>query len=258
MNQTRRNFLKFLGLAAAGVCTVTAGRALAVSVGAKAEPEAGPQALSAKRWGMVIDTKKVGTKEAIDVLAKACHSVHNVPDIPGNQNIKWIWAAGFEQAFDQPNDFLDEDVKKRQFPLLCNHCSNPPCVRACPTQATFKRPDGIVAMDYHRCIGCRFCMAACPFGARSFNFMDPRKHIDPAAVNKEFPTRMRGVVEKCTFCVERLAKGKQPACVEASNGAVAFGDLADANSEVRKLLREHYTIRRKPSLGTEPSVYYII
>ncbi len=69
---------------------------------------------------------------------------------------------------------------------------------------------------------------------------------------------MRGVVEKCTFCVERLAKGKQPACVEASNGAVAFGDLADANSEVRKLLREHYTIRRKPSLGTEPSVYYII
>ena len=95
---------------------------------------------------MVIDTKKVGTKEAIDVLAKACHSVHNVPNIPGNQNIKWIWAAGFEQVFDQHNDFLDEDVEKRQFPLLCNHCSNPPCVRACPTQATFKRPDGIVAM----------------------------------------------------------------------------------------------------------------
>jgi molybdopterin-containing oxidoreductase family iron-sulfur binding subunit len=113
-------------------------------------------------------------------------------------------------------------------------------------------------MDYHRCIGCRYCMAGCPFGARSFNFMEPRKHLDLSNLNKEFPTRMRGVVEKCTFCVERLAQGKQPACAEASNGAVVFGDLSDANSEVRKLLREHYTIRRKPSLGTEPGVYYII
>jgi molybdopterin-containing oxidoreductase family iron-sulfur binding subunit len=257
MNHTRRNFLKFAGLTAAGLCAAGAGGVLAAA-GSGSSIKEGEKALKAKRWAMVIDTKKCGTKETIDTLAKACHSWHNVPDIPGKQNIKWIWAAGFEQAFDQPNDHLDEELEKRQFALLCNHCNNAPCVRACPTQATFKRPDGIVAMDYHRCIGCRFCMAACPFGARSFNFMEPRLHLDTTKLNKLFPTRMRGVVEKCNFCVDRLADGKQPACVEASGGALVFGDLTDPNSEVRKLLREHYTLRRKPSLGTEPSVYYII
>ena len=257
MNHTRRNFLKFMGVAAAGLCAASAGSALAVS-GAGSKIKDAANAANAKRWAMVIDTKKCGTKEAIEVLAKACHSVHNVPTIPGKQDVKWIWAAGYEQAFDQMNNYMDEGLEKRQFPILCNHCTNAPCVRVCPTKATYKRPDGIVAMDYHRCIGCRYCMAGCPFGARSFNFMEPRKHLDLTTLNKEFPTRMRGVVEKCNYCVERLAHGKQPACAEVSNGAVVFGDLSDPNSEVRKLLREHYTIRRKPSLGTEPSVYYII
>lgn len=256
MNHTRRNFLKFAGLTAAGL-TLAGGTALAVS-GSGSSIKDDAKNLKAKRWGMVIDTKKVGTKEAIDALAKACHEAHNVPAIPGKQDIKWIWAAGYEQAFDQLNNYMDEGMEKRQFPILCNHCTNAPCVRVCPTKATYKRPDGIVAMDYHRCIGCRYCMAGCPFGARSFNFMEPRKHLDLTKLNKDFPTRMRGVVEKCNFCVERLALGKSPACVEASGGAVVYGDLADPNSEVRKLLRENYTIRRKPALGTEPGVYYII
>jgi Fe-S-cluster-containing dehydrogenase component len=256
MNHTRRNFLKFAGLTAAGLCVASAGSVIAAGAGSTVKVS--EKALKAKRWAMVIDTKKVGTKEAIDVLAKACHSVHNVPDIPGKQDVKWIWAAGFDQAFDQPNNFMEEGLEKRQFALLCNHCAEAPCVRVCPTQATYKRPDGIVAMDYHRCIGCRYCMAGCPFGARSFNFMEPRLHLDATKLNKEFPTRMRGVVEKCNFCVERLAQGKLPACVEASNGALVFGDLSDPASEVRKTLREHYTIRRKPALGTEPGVYYII
>lgn len=257
MNHTRRNFLKFAGLTAAGL-TLAGGTAYAVANASGSAIKEDAASLKAKRWGMVIDTKKLGTKEAIDPLVKACHAAHNVPDIPGKQNIKWIWAAGYEEAFDQPNNYMDEGLEKRQFPLLCNHCTNAPCVRVCPTKATYKRPDGIVAMDYHRCIGCRYCMAGCPFGARSFNFMEPRKHLDVTALNKDFPTRMRGVVEKCNFCVERLAHGKAPACVEASQGAVVYGDLADPNSEVRKVLREHYTIRRKPSLGTEPGVYYII
>jgi len=256
MNNTRRNFLKFAGLTAAGLCVASAGSVIAAGAGSSVKK--GEKALQAKRWAMVIDTKKVGTKEAIDVLAKACHAAHNVPDIPGKQNVKWLWADGFEQAFDQPNNYMDESLEKRQFALLCNHCASASCVRVCPTQATYKRPDGIVAMDYHRCIGCRYCMAACPYGSRSFNFMEPRLHLDLANLNKEFPTRMRGVVEKCNFCVERLAQGKQPACVEASQGALVFGDLSDPASEVRKVLREHYTIRRKPALGTEPGVYYII
>ncbi|MBI5519286.1 MAG: 4Fe-4S dicluster domain-containing protein [Desulfovibrio sp.] len=257
MNHTRRNFLKFMGVAAAGLCAASAGSALAVS-GAGSSIKEPANAANAKRWGMIIDTQKCGTKEAIEALSKACHSVHNVPDIPGNQNVKWIWAAKFSEAFDQHNNYMDEAHETCQYVLLCNHCTNPPCVRVCPTKATYKRADGIVAMDYHRCIGCRYCMAGCPYGARSFNFMDPRKYLDPSKLNKEFPTRMRGVVEKCNFCVERLAHGKQPACVEASNGGLVFGDLGDANSEIRKLLREHYTIRRKPSHGTEPGVYYII
>jgi molybdopterin-containing oxidoreductase family iron-sulfur binding subunit len=99
-------------------------------------------------------------------------------------------------------------------------------------------------------------MAACPFGARSFNWVDPRPYVKER--NPEYPTRTKGVVEKCTFCVERLAKGLEPACVEASNGALIFGNLRDPDSEIRKILSSHYTIRRKPELGTGPSVYYII
>ena len=155
---------------------------------------------------------------------------------------------------------LDKEIYPHEerafYSLACNHCENPACVRVCPTKATFRRHDGIVVMDYHRCIGCRYCMAGCPFGARSFNFMDPRPAI--AETNPTFPTRMRGVVEKCTFCSERLAVGQMPLCVEASEGGIAFGDLADKDSSVRKLLAENFTLRRKPTLGTEPSVYYIL
>jgi molybdopterin-containing oxidoreductase family iron-sulfur binding subunit len=99
-------------------------------------------------------------------------------------------------------------------------------------------------------------MAACPFGARSFNYRNPRPFIKEP--NPEYPTRMIGVVEKCTFCEERLAKGLMPACVEASNGALIFGDITDSNSEVRKILMSNYSIRRKSELGTRPSVYYIL
>ena len=143
--------------------------------------------------------------------------------------------------------------------VQCFHCNNAPCVKACPTKATFKREsDGIVLMDFHRCIGCRFCMAACPYGSRSFNFRDPRPFIDEKEMNTQFPTRTKGVVEKCNFCAERLAEGKMPACVEASDGAIVFGDLKDPHSEVREVLREHFTLRRKQNLGTEPCVYYIV
>jgi molybdopterin-containing oxidoreductase family iron-sulfur binding subunit len=188
----------------------------------------------------------------------ACHRVHNVPDI-GNkkEEIKWIWNVSYDQAFgEKENQFVRETLRERPVLLLCNHCDNPPCVRVCPTQATFKREDGIVMMDYHRCIGCRYCMAACPFGSRSFNFRDPRpylKSIDPG-----YPTRTKGVVEKCNFCEERLADGKQPACVEAcKNGSMVFGEMSPG-SEVYKVVSKNYAIRRKVELGTQPQVYYII
>ena len=140
---------------------------------------------------------------------------------------------------------------------LCNHCENPPCVAVCPTKATFKRDDGIVMMDYHRCIGCRYCMAACPYGARSFNWQDPRPFIH--AIDKGYPTRTKGVVEKCNFCDERLAGGLAPACVDACKGAcLAFGDLNDEHSEANRLLRSRPAMQRKPELGTRPKVFYLL
>jgi molybdopterin-containing oxidoreductase family iron-sulfur binding subunit len=176
-----------------------------------------------------------------------------------NHEIKWIWETHFHNAFpNNPNPHISEEVEHRPFAVLCNHCTNPPCVRVCPTRATFKREDGIVLMDFHRCIGCRFCMAACPYGSRSFNFKDPRLGLKDTEMNRQFPTRMKGVVEKCNFCAERLAKGLMPACVETSDGAIVFGDLEDPHSQVREVLRENFTIRRKQNLGTEPCVYYIV
>ena len=144
-----------------------------------------------------------------------------------------------------------------KIPVFCNHCANPPCVRVCPTKATFKRPDGIVMMDYHRCIGCRLCMAACPYGARSMNYRDPRPFI--AKINSDFPTRTKGVVEKCNFCEERLAKGQLPACVLAcKQKAIVFGDIDDPQSDIRKLIEKRFNLRRRAHLGTAPQIYYIL
>ncbi|OGR02490.1 MAG: hypothetical protein A2284_09910 [Deltaproteobacteria bacterium RIFOXYA12_FULL_61_11] len=142
--------------------------------------------------------------------------------------------------------------------VLCNHCDNPPCVRVCPTQATFKREDGIVAMDMHRCIGCRYCVAACPYGSRSFNWRDPRPYL-AGRINPQYPTRTKGVVEKCNFCSERLAEGREPLCVEACpKRSITFGDLLQPGSAVRELLRTRYTVCRKPTLGTLPHVFYLL
>ena len=261
MKNSRRRFLQIAGVSALGLGTKPVLNAFATEAaqGDRYHVAKGEDALSAKQWAMVIDTRKLETAADLQPMIDACNKIHNIPTAIENKNheIKWIWEAPYHNVFtDKANKFLDEEVEHKPFLLLCNHCENPPCVRACPTQATFKNENGIVMMDFHRCIGCRFCMAACPFGARSFNFRDPRPFIE--VNNKEFPTRTKGVVEKCNFCAERLAVGKMPACVEASNGAIAFGDLYDEHSEVRELLKENYTIRRKQVLGTEPSVYYIV
>ncbi|KIX13464.1 sulfate reduction electron transfer complex DsrMKJOP subunit DsrO [Dethiosulfatarculus sandiegensis] len=258
----RRIFLKRAGILAAFGITSAAGFEL-FKPGEldAAEVLPAPDRFRGKHWGMVIDTRKFHGEADVKPIIDACNKAHNVPHIENNQNIKWIWSTGFHNAFtDQENEFLEEKLENTPVLVLCNHCENPPCVRACPTKATFQRAeDGIVLMDFHRCIGCRFCMAACPYGSRSFNFADPRKFLPEKLSNPEFPTRTKGVVEKCNFCAERLAKGQIPACVEAAkDDALIFGDLADERSPIRKALRENYSIRRKPSLGTNPSVYYLV
>ena len=274
MKKSRRSFLKVAGVSALGIGVAPALKAVATasaSTPSAAVRTKAPEALEAKRWGMVIDTSKI-TDEIAEKIVLACHKSNNVPDFnhepdkekypntrPVNhkQELKWIWEEHFNNAFpDKEDDFLANKFKNLPFLVTCNQCKNPPCVRVCPTRATFKREDGIVMMDFHRCIGCRFCMAACPYGARSFNYRDPKPFI--AKIDPAVPTRSKGVVEKCNLCAPRLAKGLQPACVEVSEGAITVGDLEDPNSEVRQLLGEKYSIRRKQELGTEPSVYYIM
>lgn len=211
-----------------------------------------------KRMAMVIDLKVCKAADGCVDCINACHLAHNVPEI-GNrkEEIKWIWNVSYEQAFaKQPNIYVEESLRGRPVLILCNHCDNPPCVRVCPTQATFQREDGIVMMDYHRCIGCRYCMAACPFGARSFNWKDPRPYVKN--FNMDYPTRTKGVVEKCNFCEERLLNGREPACAEAcKNGAIVFGELT-AGTKIYNLVSKNYSFRRKLELGTLPQVYYII
>ena len=259
MSMDRRQFLKLAGISAAmGLGGTAAFNMISRNWLEAAEYQRGEGALLGKRWAITIDLRRFQedpslAKKCID----ACHKIHNVPSIGTKQEIKWLWTEHYENAFpDDMNEHMQEGVENIPVLVLCNHCDNPPCVRVCPTKATYRRPDGIVMMDMHRCIGCRFCMAACPFGARSFNFQDPRPFLK--GENPKFPTRMKGVVEKCTLCYERLAEGLKPACVEVSGGAMLFGDLADSSSEVRQVLRERWSIRRKPNLGTKPSVYYLI
>lgn len=246
MSATRRCFLRMAGSAAAAAAT---GAALGC-----ASPAA-----ATRRWAMAIDVRKCLELDGCRACIDACHQAHNVPAIPDRAHeVKWIWKEPFERTFAiEDPDTVTAALRGREVLVFCNHCDNPPCVRVCPTQATWKRDDGVVAIDEHRCIGCRYCVAACPYGSRSFNFVDPRPFL--VHTTSEYPTRTRGVVEKCNLCEERLAKGQPPACVRACpGGAMLFGDLRDPDSEIRKTLAARYSIRRKPELGTRPQVYYVI
>jgi Fe-S-cluster-containing dehydrogenase component len=266
MGMDRRKFLKITGLST----MMGLGGKATFELLAPGEAEASLKDVpltQAKRWGLVVDMHKM-TDEILVACQEACHLPHNVPNW-GNPRveIKWNWSDTFEHTFPGlENTYMDDHFLEKNYYVLCNHCDNPPCCRVCPTKATWKREDGIVMMDLHRCIGCRFCMAACPFGARSFNWGDPRKapaDLNPGfPANPDYPTRTKGVVEKCNFCAERIAVGEVPYCVEAANklkeGVLTFGDLDEPGSNVRALLRSHYTIRRKAELGTGPNIYYIV
>jgi molybdopterin-containing oxidoreductase family iron-sulfur binding subunit len=212
-----------------------------------------------KRWAMLVNLTACGKRNGCTACIEACHRTHNVPSFGNRKDeIKWIWTIPYPEAFpEQKHDLLKQELRRLPTPVLCNHCDNPPCVRVCPVRATWKREDGLVMQDYHRCIGCRYCMVACPYGARSFNWRDPRRFI--AGTNPDFPTRTQGVVEKCNFCEERLVQGRPPACVEACpEGALLFGDLEDGESGLRRILESHHSLRRKPELGTRPQVYYLM
>ena len=269
MNIDRRKFFKIIGLSAAGVAVVKLADAYAKSKTVRLISDTAKSTvkyaktkvatLKKERLAMVVDLRKCISEKGCTKCIEACDKTHNIPDFGETKDeIKWIWKDEYENVFlDKENFYQTNQYKNQMVPVFCNNCDNPPCVEVCPTQATFKRDDGIVMMDWHRCIGCRYCMAACPYGSRSFNWRDPRPFIKD--INPDFPTRMKGVVEKCTFCDERVSEGLKPACVDAcTEKALVFGNLNDPESEVRKLLKENFSIRRKPGLGTNPEIYYLV
>ena len=164
-------------------------------------------------------------------------------------------------------DFIDTgsgeypQASMRHIPVSCQHCENPACVKVCPVGATYKDIEtGIVRQDYDKCIGCRMCMAACPYtGVRSFNWEEPKYPVDHAVGDADVPKHQKHVVEKCTFCYQRLAREEVPACMELCPArARHFGDFDDPDSEVSKLVKERSYEQLLASEGTKPSVYYLV
>jgi len=146
--------------------------------------------------------------------------------------------------------------------VQCFHCQNAPCVKACPTKATWQEPDGIVVVDYDWCIGCRYCIAACPYYGRRFNWNEPEVPLAQMTKKQHYlgnRMRGRGQMEKCTFCVQRSRNGRLPACVEACpTGARVFGNLLDPDSEIRFVLKNKKVFRFKEDLGTDPKFWYFV
>ena len=146
--------------------------------------------------------------------------------------------------------------------VQCNHCENAPCITACPTKATWKEPDGIVVVDYDWCIGCRYCMAACPYYGRRFNWNKPQVPLKEMTKKQHYlgnRIRSKGQTEKCTFCLQRTREGRLPACVEACpTGSRVFGNLLDPDSEIRFVLKHKKVFRWKEDLGTDPKFWYFI
>ena len=170
---------------------------------------------------------------------------------------KWSDLEGSEKYYDPPA------VPEPGFfylPIGCQLCEKSPCVKVCPTGATWREPDGIVVVDYNWCIGCRYCMAACPYGARRFNWAEPtipEGEVNPDTHYLGNRPRSKGVVEKCTLCIHRVRAGRYPACVEACPvGARKFGNLLDPGSEIRYIIEHKRVFRLKEDLNTRPKFFY--
>ncbi len=182
-------------------------------------------------------------------------------------NLQYIRVLELEHGsldLEEADHYYDHELVpqpgKQYLPVQCMQCDDPPCVKACPTQATWMEPDGIVVVDYDWCIGCRYCMTACPYWARRFNWATPEipaESINPETHYLGNRPRPRGVVEKCHFCIQRTRVGRQPACMEACpTGARIFGNLMDPDSEIRYVLANKPVFRLKEDLGTEPKFWY--
>ncbi|MCG2783544.1 MAG: 4Fe-4S dicluster domain-containing protein [Anaerolineae bacterium] len=248
---SRRDLLKI-----AGGLAVTAGLTQFISLNSLAstikEAEVNPDGV---KWGMLIDINKcIGC----NYCTYACQAINNLSD-------DMLYNVVTTETTQNGTEFF--------LSRPCMQCAEAPCVHVCPVEATYYREDGIVSMDYDRCIGCRYCQVACPYDARVFNWHDPieKSELSPTFGLQEVPNRQRGVVEKCHFCSHRIDDGLErgltpgvdpqatPACVVACpTGARVFGDLNHPESPISKARDEaRVTLRLREELSTEPRVYYI-
>jgi molybdopterin-containing oxidoreductase family iron-sulfur binding subunit len=233
----RRDFLK-VGAVVAGTTVAPGVLLYGIAHGKPAEEGAS----SKVRWGMLIDTTKCasGCSECVT----ACNTENGLSGKTGPQDSQWIRKMNIKH--------LQTGVE-HNLPMLCQHCEHPPCVDVCPTGASMRRADGIVLVDRHICIGCRYCMMACPYKARSF------VHEPLTDQNPDVP-RGQGCVEACTFCVQRVDRDETPACVEACNAkghqAMLFGDLNNPDSELAKAMKTYASTEVRADLSLNTGVRY--
>jgi len=206
------------------------------------------------RWGMVIDLDRCTACQACTI---ACRNENNIPfagpdHASKGRAIFWNQVLPFKEEGEQGYSRI------RFTPLPCMHCDRPSCIKVCPVRATYKSEEGIVFQIFARCIGCRLCMCACPYSRRFYNWSKGHwPEIMQSAFNPDVSLRPLGVVEKCTFCIQRSREGKYPSCVEICPvGARKFGNLLDPDSEIRYILENKRVLVLKQELNTQPKFYY--
>lgn len=232
LKKSEYNRRKFIKSGCAALATVASGVIPARALATVEQKNNSPK----KRLGMVIDLDRCIGCNSCAVACKAENGVR---------------LGGFRSWVSERESGKYPAVTRYLLPRLCNHCENPACLKVCPVGATFKRPDGLVDIDKSRCIGCRYCMVACPYNARYFN---PRRDSEGERL---FPARTLGTVDKCNLCAHRVDNGVVPACVNTCPASARFfGDLNDRESEVYRKYSSEEPVPLLPEFGTGPSVFY--
>jgi len=241
VNLSRR---KLVGGMAAGMAGLTIAPGIILVETSSARPKDQPVS-DAVRWGILINVNNCssGCTDCVDACQQengwGSGSTDEQLSRP-EQKAQWIRKVRISNP---------ETGYVRTLPMMCQHCEFPPCTDVCPTGASFKRADGIVLVDKHICIGCRYCMMACPYKARSFIH-------ETLTDQRSYAPRGRGTVESCTLCVHRVDDDQDPACVEACSDAMIFGDLNDPNSRISRELERHGGMKIRADLGLNPGVRY--